>query len=166
MIRDNRGTAEIVGTSLFLVIVLFFFTNVVLWYDVSARQAESVIVDKINSPISMTVYAWPSQNQSEKPLILRVRSLGVKDVQIVRVRWIEAVNDNHGCADIERLIPTPVFIPSGWYIDIKLVKPGEGFNFYPENRTLTIEYKPPRGAVTFKVFTNLGNSAVYTYSFS
>lgn len=165
MIRDQRGTAEIVGTSLFLVILLFFFTNVILWYDVSARQAESVTIDKINSPISMAVYARAGQGQSENPLILRVRSLGVKDVQIVRVRWIEAVNDNHGCADIERLIHEPVFILSGWYLDIKLVRPGEGFNFYPENRTLTIEYSPPSGGVTFKIFTSLGNSAVYTYTF-
>ncbi|MBS7619930.1 hypothetical protein KEJ21_04700 [Candidatus Bathyarchaeota archaeon] len=158
MIRNKRGTAEIVGTSLFLVILLFFFTNVILWYDISARQAESVMLDKINSPISIAIF-------DQDPLTFRVRSIGIKDVQIVRVRWIEAANDNHGCVDIERLIPIPVFIQSGWYIDIKLVKLGEGFNFYPENRTLTIEYSPPKGDVTFKVFTNLGNSAVYRYSF-
>jgi hypothetical protein len=162
LFRNRLGTAEIVGTTLFLVVLLFLFTNVILWYDTSARQAESIVVDKINSPVSMTIYQYPGYGD---PLILRVRSTGVKDVRIVGVRWVEAINDNHEYIDIKRDLSTPVLIQSGLWIDI-IFTPGGGLFFNPENRTLTVDFTPsPSGEVMFKALTDLGNMAVYTFTF-
>jgi len=56
--RSRRGTAEIVGSVLFLVILLFFFSNVFLWYNNVARQMNMYMWDKLNSAVGLesTVY--------------------------------------------------------------------------------------------------------------
>jgi len=51
LLRNRTGTAEIVGTVLFLVILLFFFSNVFLWHDQITQQMDQVIADKMNSAV-------------------------------------------------------------------------------------------------------------------
>ena len=162
-IKKRRGTAEVVGTTLFLVILLFFFTNTILWYDISARQTNEIMVNRISTPLSMTVYQYPS---GANPLTIRVRSMGAKDVRIVGIRWIEAANDNHVYVNLKSDIPTPVMVQSGWWLDIKFV-PGGNPQYLPESRTLIIDFpKDQKGEVTFKVLTEYGNLAVYAFTFT
>ena len=151
------------GTTLFLVILLFFFTNTILWYDVSARQSNEIMVNRISTPLSMTVYQYPS---GADPLPLRVRSMGSKDVRIVGLRWIETANDNHVYVDLKQTITTPVMVQSGWWLDIQF-SPGGTPQYLPESRTLIVDFpNDQNGEVTFKVLTEYGNLAVYTFTFT
>jgi len=49
--KNKKGTAEIVGTALFLVILFFFFSNVFLFHNSVSREMDQVIADKMNSAI-------------------------------------------------------------------------------------------------------------------
>jgi hypothetical protein len=53
MFRNRSGTAEIVGTVLFLVILFFFFSNVFLWHNQVVKEMDSVTADKMNSSLKM-----------------------------------------------------------------------------------------------------------------
>ena len=53
---DHRGTAEIVGTVMFLVILLFVFTNIYLWHDNVTREMNGMLAEKMNSPVSIKLY--------------------------------------------------------------------------------------------------------------
>lgn len=51
LLRSKKGTAEIVGTALFLVILFFFFSNVFLFHNRVSREMDQVVADKVNSPV-------------------------------------------------------------------------------------------------------------------
>lgn len=51
--RNKKGTAEIVGTALFLVILVFFFANVFLFHDRASREMDQVIADRMNSAVQL-----------------------------------------------------------------------------------------------------------------
>ena len=157
LFRDRRGTAEIVGTSLFLVILLFFFTNVFLWYDSSSRQSGAIMADKINSGVSLT--RSPNWNPLSGTLpILRMTSLGGKDVQLIRVWYVDDSLNQHGYEDVEDI---DVFLAGGSYIDIKFIRSeGDVANYNPFTLELTMTLPDQySGEVMFKVITDLGNSA-------
>jgi hypothetical protein len=58
-LRNKKGVAEIVGTLLFIIILLFFFTNVYLWHDAATKQMDDLYVQKLNSPIVIYAYHTP-----------------------------------------------------------------------------------------------------------
>jgi hypothetical protein len=58
-LRNKKGVAEIVGTLLFIIILLFFFTNVYLWHDAATKQMDDLYVQKLNSPIVIYAYQTP-----------------------------------------------------------------------------------------------------------
>jgi hypothetical protein len=51
LLRNKKGTAEIVGTALFLVILLFFFSNVFLFHNRVSREMDQVVADRTNSAV-------------------------------------------------------------------------------------------------------------------
>jgi hypothetical protein len=51
LLRNRVGTAEIVGTVLFLVILFFFFSNVFLWHNQVTQEMERTVADKMNSAV-------------------------------------------------------------------------------------------------------------------
>jgi hypothetical protein len=51
--KNKKGTAEIVGTALFLVILFFFFSNVFLWHNSVTREMDQLIADKMNSAVRL-----------------------------------------------------------------------------------------------------------------
>ena len=52
---NRRGTAEIIGSVMFLVILLFVFTNVYLWHDTASREMSGVRAEKMNTLVSIEV---------------------------------------------------------------------------------------------------------------
>lgn len=48
-IKNRKGIAEVIGTMLFIIILLFFFTNVYLWHDAATKEANQLYIEKINS---------------------------------------------------------------------------------------------------------------------
>lgn len=65
-IKNGRGTAEIVGTALFLVILFFFFSNVFLWHNQAAQGMDQVISDRMNLGVKIEMFfPWgPSVSHS------------------------------------------------------------------------------------------------------
>ena len=53
LLGNKKGTAEVVGSVMFIIILLFFFTNVYLWHDAATKQMNDLQFQKINSPISI-----------------------------------------------------------------------------------------------------------------
>jgi hypothetical protein len=49
LIKNRKGTAEVIGTIMFVVILLFFFTNVYLWHDAATKDANQLYLKQINS---------------------------------------------------------------------------------------------------------------------
>jgi archaellum component FlaF (FlaF/FlaG flagellin family) len=80
-LRNRRGTAEIVGTLMFLVILLFFFSNVYLWHDQATREMDDLVLDKLNSPVEMV----GSINQTSNTLQLNVTNNGGVGVWLSRL---------------------------------------------------------------------------------
>ncbi len=56
LIKNRKGTAEVIGTIMFIVILLFFFTNVYLWHDAATKEMNDMYVEKINAPITMRLH--------------------------------------------------------------------------------------------------------------
>jgi hypothetical protein len=67
LLKNRVGTAEIVGTVLFLVILFFFFSNVFLWHNQVTREVDQVIADKTNSAVRIetTVLLGAPVNSSD-----------------------------------------------------------------------------------------------------
>jgi hypothetical protein len=55
ILKNKKGTAEVVGSVMFIVILLFFFTNVYLWHDAATKEMNNMYSQKLNSPIIATV---------------------------------------------------------------------------------------------------------------
>jgi hypothetical protein len=53
LLVSRTGTAEIIGSVMFLLIMMFFFTNVFLWHDNATRQMDGVLSEKMNSVVSI-----------------------------------------------------------------------------------------------------------------
>jgi|GEM_PF-841396 hypothetical protein len=48
-LMDRKGTAEVIGTIMLVMILLFFFTNVYVFHDLAVRQSNDLSVKKINA---------------------------------------------------------------------------------------------------------------------
>ena len=55
LLKNKKATAEVVGSVMFIVILLFFFTNVYLWHDAATKEMNDMYSQKLNSPIAATV---------------------------------------------------------------------------------------------------------------
>ena len=55
LLKNKKGVAEVIGSVMFIVILLFFFTNVYLWHDAATKEMNDLYVQKINSPITISV---------------------------------------------------------------------------------------------------------------
>ncbi|MGO8805340.1 MAG: hypothetical protein ACLQO7_01875 [Candidatus Bathyarchaeia archaeon] len=61
LLQNRKGTAEVIGTIMFIVIMLFFFTNVYLWHDAATKDANQLYVEKVNAGMSISFDAVNSQ---------------------------------------------------------------------------------------------------------
>lgn len=142
MIRNRKGTAEVIGSIMFIVILLFFFTNVYLWHDSATKEMNDLYVEKVNSPITVTI-------QSTSPFKLDVTNVGGEAATLSRL-WIDEKSTVSGVPDTNH-----------FSIDLqsKIVRPGTSLEI-----DLGSQYpSPPSMAVNFKVVTDVGNSASCAY---
>lgn len=137
LLRNKKGTAEIIGSVMFIVILLFFFTNVYLWHDAATKEMNDLYVEKINSPIVISVYP------TSPSLLLNVTNRGGMDASLSRL-WVVVQSQNGPDVD-HRYFP----------ITDQVVKAGSSIN-------ITIPYLLPSKAL-FKVVTTVGNSAACTF---
>ena len=95
----RRGTAEIVGSVMFLLIIFFFFTNVFLWHDNATREMDGVLSEKMNSIVSIEV---ENLNVTEG-LRLKVTNNGGVSVELSRlwiIAYLEGGLEDHSFEDI------------------------------------------------------------------
>jgi hypothetical protein len=144
---ERRGTAEIVGTLLFLVILFFILSNVFLWHDNVSNQMDSLMGDKMNSRVELTNNGG----------VLWANATGGKDVRLIRI-WITSDADptlRHIPIDLETDTSPGVLVRAGSSADItELVK-----NKLEENNN-------PAGDYFVKILTDLGNTATARYRYS
>ena len=55
LLKNRAGTAEIIGSVMFVVIIMFFFSGVYLWHDQATREMNNMLSDKTNSIITINV---------------------------------------------------------------------------------------------------------------
>lgn len=90
-LADRRGTAEVVGSILFIIILLFLFTNVYLWHDAALKNAHSMNVKQMNAGMTLS---W---DVTDGLSVKAERS----DVTLYRVWLADADSGNHYCAEFE-----------------------------------------------------------------
>jgi hypothetical protein len=134
-LRNRRGTAEIVGSVMFLVIVFFFLSNVYLWHDQATREMDDLVLDRVNSHVSLI------GDFDLTTLNLSVTNTGGVGVRLSRL-WI-----------ISSGYPDP---PEELEDDDIWLAGGETYEF--PSRPLPVEN------VTFMVLTDLGNTASWKYT--
>jgi hypothetical protein len=80
--KNRRGVATIIGSILAIVILIFFFSNVFLWYNGVSQQMNLVTADKLNAQVSLatTVLEGTPHNCTDDP----------------RFGWIEDEQDEYG----------------------------------------------------------------------
>ena len=132
-LRNQKGTAEVIGTIMFIMILLFFFTNVYLWHDTAAKQMDNMYVQKMNTPITIS-FDGTSQ--------LTVTDKGGQDASLTML-WIDS---GTGPGQIHTGFSLNKVVPAGSLIalPVPILLPAP-------NETM------------FTVVTTLGNSASYDY---
>jgi len=81
---------------MFLVILLFFFTNVYMWHDNATREMNTALSDRMNSQISVS---WVST--AEHDGLLNVTNNGGTEVALSRLWIVSNVTQEHVYADLE-----------------------------------------------------------------
>ncbi len=87
---SRKGTAEVIGTIMFVMILLFFFTEVYVWHDSNVKEMNDLYVKKMNAGMQINYF---SQNNSAT-----VTATG-SDVTLSRL-WIDT-NSSHVYANLE-----------------------------------------------------------------
>jgi hypothetical protein len=155
LLKNKKGTAEVIGSVMFIVILLFFFTNVYLWHDAATKEMNDLYVQKINSPITVSVMSSPYQ--------LNVTNKGGMDAKL-SILWVDVESAAVGSPDsfhgyfnltqrnIVVLAGSSIQVP--WSSDGTLNSDGERYN-------------PQTGDnVKLKMITTVGNSAAFSYQLS
>jgi hypothetical protein len=154
---NRKGTAEVIGSVLFIIIIIFFFSNVYLWHDSATKQMNTALSDKMNSPISVVATAGG----------LAVTNEGGVDAVISRV-WITD-GSQHVFADLEHVAPNgaKILVRAGQTKELTLeLIPGYSTpnpRWDPDGETAIIQYTIQSSSITCKVLSINGNSASCAY---
>jgi hypothetical protein len=151
LLGDRKGTAEIIGTVMFLVILLFVFTNVYLWHDSATREMNGVLAEKMNTRVSIAV--GPS---SEAGLV--VTNNGGFEIGLSRI-WLvtgSGSTEDHSYIDLE---PFNIRVGAGGTVNVLF---GDETYVQPDG-DIQLNYLPDQ-PVTCKILTTLGNVAACTYN--
>jgi hypothetical protein len=148
IIHDKKGVAEIVGTVLFIIILIFFFTNVYLWHDSAVRERDTLSLQRINSRIEVTAYADG----------LIVKNVGGYDVALSRL-WINRPNAPPQYLNIKDDIDNGNLVLADKKMAFSNVILTGGSVKIPSN--YIPDYTDP--GITFKIVTTLGTFASDSY---
>jgi hypothetical protein len=154
-LRNRKGTAEVIGSILFIVIVIFFFSNVYLWHDQATKQMNTVLSNKMNSLVSITATGGG----------LNVTNNGGVDVTLSRL-WVNDTSGTHIFASLENVDGHQILVTAGSTVTIAFSGPvqylSDGSLKANWGIPVTVNYVPT-GTVTFKILTTLGNTASCSY---
>jgi hypothetical protein len=89
LFRDRKGTAEVIGSLMFIVILLFFFTNVYLWHDLANKDENQLNIKQISAAFDITI-------DSQTSITVTAHNSAIT---LSRV-WIITTDDWHLYADL------------------------------------------------------------------
>jgi hypothetical protein len=146
---DRKGTAEVIGSVLSIVILIFFFSNVYLWHDANVSKMNDLQSQKMNSQID--VEYLPATRE------LIVKNTGGVDAVLSRL-WINSNLDrgiNQIYASFDADSAHRVVVKLGYPITIRLGTSDVTVNgrTYP----LPNSYSFDEPNLTFRVITTRGN---------
>lgn len=90
-IKNRKGTAEVVGSVMFIIILVFFFTNVYLWHDAGIREVNDLQVKKMGALMGVVF-----DDNSHATATLTAEGSGV----VLTRLWIVTSDDQHYRADL------------------------------------------------------------------
>jgi hypothetical protein len=134
LLKNKKGTAEVIGSVMFIVILLFFFTSVYLWHDAATKEMNQLYIDKINTPIVASI-----QDANH----LSVTNKGGFDAQLSMLWVIVESSSDSGPDQSHTSIPINEVVQAG--------------------KSIPIDISSPSGHVLYKVVTTLGNTASCSY---
>jgi hypothetical protein len=144
-IKNRKGTAEVIGTIMFIVILLFFFTNVYLWHDAATKDANELYLKKISSSFEI--------EKNSAPSAINVTA-GGSDIILSRL-WIINTSGRHLYADLNN---APVLAGKTLVIDLS--------NYvytYTDQNGNSINGVHYSSAVKCTVINTLGIAESYTF---
>jgi hypothetical protein len=125
LLRNRNGTAEVIGSILFIIILLFFFTNVYLWHDAAVKDANNLYLKQANAQMDLK---WDDHHVGW----LNVTAQG-SDVTLTRL-WVVTTDGNHYYAN---LTGTNAQAPAGLLVQIDLT----GLSFQkPDNSMASVSF--------------------------
>jgi hypothetical protein len=133
LLKNKKGTAEVIGSVMFIIILLFFFTNVYLWHDAATKEMNDLQIQKVNTKIVATI-SFDGANS-----ILKVINNGATDVSLATL-WVNE-HSTSGTPDSTHLsfdLKDTVVVGGGSSVSIPL------------------SYNPTGKTVVFKVITTTG----------
>jgi hypothetical protein len=143
LLNNKKGTAEVIGSVMFIVILLFFFTSVYLWHDAAVKDMNDLQVQRMNAGMEV-VFSGGSAN---------ITAHG-SEVVLSRI-WIISDSNDHAYADLEALdihlkagIPFQVKFDGGSITDGKI-------GVTPNSDGITLHY-PANKVASLKVLNTLG----------
>ena len=152
LLKNKKGTAEVIGSVMFIVILLFFFTNVYLWHDTVTKEMNDLYVQKINSPITISIMSSPYE--------LNVTNKGGVDAKL-SILWVDVASASSGSPDrfhgyfnltqLNIVVLPGSSIPVSWNSVGTLNSLGESYN--PQ----------PGDILQLKMVTSVGNTAACRY---
>jgi hypothetical protein len=148
LLKNKKGTAEVIGSVMFIIILLFFFTNVYMWHDAATKEMNDLYVQKINSPITLSLVS------ANNPYVLNVTNKGGEDAKL-SILWIDVAAANTGNPDqFHGYFPDQLnsVVPAG--SSIQVAWNGNALNGYGEHYTYQSGDK-----LQLKVVTTVGNTA-------
>jgi hypothetical protein len=148
LLKNRKGTAEIIGSVLFIVILLFFFTNVYLWHDSATKEMNDIYAEKMNSPIDVVLMT--------NPYALNITNKGGVEATLSMLWVVEKSPPNQSPNQ-------PDLIHLNYTIANKIVPAGSSVNVTLTGNNPDVPYDPTSKYVTFKVVTTVGNSAACSY---
>ena len=146
LLGDRRGTAEIIGSVMFLVILLFVFTNVYLWHDNASREMNTVLAEKMNTPISVRV------NDSGNGLV--VTNNGGFEIGLERLWFV--TDSYHIPVELRSL---DVRVAAGSEVQLLFGSQTSG-----SNGDFEVWHPLSDEVMVCKILTTLGNVAACTYT--
>ncbi len=148
LIKNRKGTAEVIGTMLFIVILLFFFTNVYLWHDAATKEANQLYLKQINSTFKI--------EQTNETNNLVVTANGGSDIVLSRL-WIveDTPSGNHLHADLGN---APVAAGTSFTITFFPSPTGQVYADPPQISSINVYYTPGQSvtSITCTVINTLG----------
>jgi archaellum component FlaF (FlaF/FlaG flagellin family) len=136
-IINRKGTAEVIGSVLFIIILMFAFTNIYLWHDTAVKSMNTQLSDKLNSQIDVH---WLLDSNDKETSTLVITNTGGVDTQLSRL-WI-VDSGQHLHFDLSNR-----YISAGQSIEIDV-------SASPISHAHTED-----DGVTYSVLTTLGNMA-------